>query len=134
MESVDLVRRGDAPRIEQDETQATYEGWCKDGDAQIDWQRSADQIYNLIRGSNPRPGAHTTHRGEMLRLFDSELLPPGPDIEPGTVATVSGEGFEVAASGGLLRVKRVQVSGQRKVAAGEWSKTVGLQAGDSLGR
>ena len=69
VESVDLVRRGEAPRIEQDETQATYEGWCKDGDAQIDWQRSADQIYNLIRGSNPRPGAHTTHRGEMLRLF-----------------------------------------------------------------
>ena len=30
VESVDLVRRGEAPRIEQDETQATYEGWCED--------------------------------------------------------------------------------------------------------
>ena len=134
VESVDLVRRGKAPRIEQDETQATYEGWCEDGDAQIDWLKPAEQIYNLVRGSNPRPGAHTTHRGEMLRLFDCELLRSGPEVEPGTVASVSDEGFEVAASGGLLRVKRVQVPGQRKVAAGEWSKTVGLQAGDSLGR
>ncbi len=134
VESVDLVRRGEAPRIEQDETQATYEGWCEDGDAQIDWKRPAEQIYNLVRGSNPRPGAHTTHRGEMLRLFDCELLRSGPEIEPGTVVTVAGEGFEVAASGGLLRVKRVQVPGQRKVAAREWSTTVGLQAGDSLGR
>ena len=134
VESVDLVRRGEAPRIEQDETQATYEGWCKDGDAQIDWQLPAEQIYNLVRGSNPRPGAHTTHRGGMLRLFDCELILSGPGAEPGTVVTVAGEGFEVAASGGRLRVKRVQISGQRKVAAGEWSTSVGLQAGDLLGR
>ena len=133
-ESVDLVRRGEAPRMEQDETQATYEGWCKDGDAQIDWRLSAEQIYNLVRGSNPRPGAHTTHHGEMLGLFDCELLRSGPEAEPGSVTSVSDEGFEVAAQGGRLRVKRVQVPGQRKVAAGEWSTTVGLQAGDSLGR
>ena len=102
--------------------------------AQIDWLKPAEQIYNLVRGSNPRPGAHTTHHGGMLRLFDSELLRSGPEAETGTVISVSGEGFEVAASGGRLRVKRVQIPGQRKVAAREWSTTVGLQAGDSLGR
>ena len=133
VESVELVRRGEAPRIKQDETRATYEGWCKDEDAQIDWQIPAGQVYNLVRGSNPRPGAHTTHRGEVLRLFDCELLLSGPDGAPGTVTSVSDGGFEVGASGGRLRVKRVQVPGQRKVAAGEWAASVGLQAGDSLG-
>ena len=134
VESVELVRRGEAPRIVQDESQATYEAWCTDDDALIDWEKPAREVYNLIRGSNPRPGAHTTHRGEMLRLFDCELLPTSPEAGPGTVTAVSGEGYEVAASGGRIRVKRVQAPGQRKVATADWAATAGLQAGDSLGR
>ena len=133
VESVDLVRRGEAPRIVQDESQATYEGWCTDDDAQIDWGKPAGEVYNLVRGSNPRPGAHTTHRGEMLRLFDSELLPSGADAGPGTVTSVTDAGFEVAAQGGRLLVKRVQARGRRKTAAAEWSADAGLKAGDLLG-
>ncbi len=134
VESVELVRRGEAPRIVQDESQATYEGWCKDEDARIDWEKPAGQIYNLIRGSNPRPGAHTTHRGETLRLFDSEMLATGPEAEPGTVTAVTDDGIEVAAKGGRIRVKRVQAKGQRKTRAAEWSAGAGLRAGDLLGR
>lgn len=133
VESVDLVRRGEAPRIVQDESQATYEGWCTDEDAQIDWEKPAGEVYNLVRGSNPRPGAHTTHRGEVLRLFDSELLPGGPDAAPGTVTAVSDGGFDVVADGGRIRVKRVQAAGRRKTAAAEWSANAGLQPGDLLG-
>ena len=133
VESADLVRRGEAPRIVQDESQATYEGWCTDEDAQIDWEKPAGEVYNLVRGSNPRPGAHTTHRGEMLRLFDSELVPTAPDAAPGTVTAVSDAGFDVAANGGRIRVKRVQAAGRRKTAAAEWAVEAGLQAGGSLG-
>ena len=133
VESVDLVRRGEAPRIVQEESEATYEGWCTDEDAQIDWEKPAAEVYNLVRGSNPRPGAHTTHRGEILRLFDSELLPRGADAGPGTVTSITEAGFEVAAKGGRLLVKRVQARGQRKSAAADWSAEAGLQAGDLLG-
>ena len=133
VESVELVRRGDAPRVVQDESQTTYEGWCTDEDAQIDWEKPAGEVYNLVRGSNPRPGAHTTIRGEMLRLFDSELLPAGPEAAPGTVTAVSDAGFEVDAQGGRLLVKRVQATRQRKMAAADWSADAGLQIGDLLG-
>jgi methionyl-tRNA formyltransferase len=40
MEAVDLVRAGNAPRLVQDETQATYESWCKKSDVEIDWSKS----------------------------------------------------------------------------------------------
>ena len=89
VESVDLVRRGDAPRIEQDETQATYEGWCKDEDSQIDWQRSAEQVYNLVRGSNPRPGAHTPIMAKCSGCSTPSYCPqarisnPGRDLSVG---------------------------------------------------
>ncbi len=133
VESVELVRRGEAPRIVQDESQATYEGWCTDDDAQINWEKPIEQVYNLVRGSNPRPGAHTTHRGEMLRLFDSESLPAGQEVAPGTVTAVTDGGIEVAAKGGRIRVKRVQAKGQRKTPAAEWSAGAGLRPGDTLG-
>src|SRR5919106_18577 len=55
VEAIDLVREGKAPRIEQDDGQATYESWCRKADAEIDWGRPAGEVYNLIRGTDPQP-------------------------------------------------------------------------------
>ena len=63
LEAVDLVRAGQAPRIVQDETQATYEGWCKAENVQIDWHKPLQEIWNLVRGADPQPGAWTTYHG-----------------------------------------------------------------------
>ena len=59
LESVDLVRQGIAPRTPQDESQVTYEGLCGEREARIDWYQSMQKTYNLIRGTNPQPGAYT---------------------------------------------------------------------------
>lgn len=133
LEAVDLVRSGKAPRIPQDESKATYEGWCRDSSAQIDWTRPVDQIYNLIRGCNPRPGAHTVRGGEKLRIFDARKGTAPTGRRPGTITAVTGEGFEVAAPGGSILVRRVQPQGARKIAALEYATETPLKAGDVLG-
>ena len=56
LEAIDLVRAGRPPKVEQDESKATYEGWCKNEVAKINWGNSVDEVYNLIRGCNPQPG------------------------------------------------------------------------------
>ena len=73
LEAIDLIRSGKAPKIPQDETKATYESWCRRANAEIDWSRSANEVYNLIRGCNPQPGAWTTYNGEEVQIFDCEL-------------------------------------------------------------
>ncbi len=50
---------------------ATYESWCRKKDAQIDWSKPAADVYNLIRGTNPQPGAWTTVDGAELQIFDA---------------------------------------------------------------
>src|SRR5919206_3674556 len=50
VESVDLVRAGRAPKLVQDEAQATYESWCRKEDVEIDWGRPVGEVYDLIRG------------------------------------------------------------------------------------
>src|SRR5437016_13900987 len=69
LEAVDLVKAGKAQRIKQDESQASYEGWCSADNARIDWGKPWAQVYNLIRGCNPQPGAWTTHEGKKLQIF-----------------------------------------------------------------
>src|ERR1700730_11438101 len=57
LEAVDLVKAGKAQRIKQDESQASYEGWCSADNARIDWGKPWAQIYNLMRGCHTQRGA-----------------------------------------------------------------------------
>ena len=57
-EAVDLVKSGKAPRISQDNSLATYEPPCDDKVASIDWTKPAREVYNLVRGCDPQPGAY----------------------------------------------------------------------------
>ena len=57
VEAANLIESGNAPKIPQDDSKATYESWCKKSDARIDWKKPGNEIYNLIRGCNPQPGA-----------------------------------------------------------------------------
>ena len=71
IEAVDLVRAGKAPRIPQDDSKATYESWCRKADARIDWSKPAAEVYNLIRGTDPQPGAWTLIDGNEVQIYDS---------------------------------------------------------------
>ena len=133
VEGVELVRAGDPPRIVQDESKATYESWTKASDGEIDWSKPVAEVYNLIRGCNPQPGASTLHGDVNLKVFDSERIDGSTDAAPGTVTGVVGDGFRVAAIGGEILVKRVQPPKSKKVLAPEYLAESGLAVGDVLG-
>ncbi len=132
LESVDLIRAGKAPRIVQDHAKASYESWCKREHAEIDWRKPASEVYNLIRGTNPQPGAWTTFDGQTLQVYDSAKA-TGSGGAPGEVTGVSGEGFTVAAGGGEILVKRVRPQGEGKIGAAEFAESAGLAKGTRLG-
>src|SRR5499426_1482066 len=59
LEAADLVTSSKHKEVVQDESQATYEGWFRKAEARIHWASHVDHLYNIIRGSNPAPGAWT---------------------------------------------------------------------------
>lgn len=132
LEAVDLIRDGKAPRIQQDHSQASYESWCKKADAEIDWTKPADQVYNLIRGTNPQPGAWTTFNGKTLQTFDSVKTAGGAGA-PGEIIDVTETGIEVATGKGAILIKRVRPEGEGKMTASEFAATAGLSKGAGLG-
>jgi methionyl-tRNA formyltransferase len=132
IEGVDLVRDGKAEKTVQDETQATYESWCNREAAEIDWSKPIGDVYNLIRGCNPQPGAWTTLDGKTLQIFDAAKQTDGGGT-PGRVSGLSGEGFTVATAGGGILVKRVRPEGGDKTGAADFASASGLKEGAQLG-
>lgn len=132
LEGVDLVRDGKAPRIVQDESKQTYESWCRKDDAEIDWSKPAAEVYNLIRGTNPQPGAWTLHDGKVLQIFDSASCDAAGGA-PGEVIAIDESGITVAAGGGAVLVKRVRPEGEKKIAASDFVASVGLAVGAKFG-
>lgn len=131
LEAVDLIREGGAPRIKQDDSKATYEGWANKKIAQVDWNRSVDEVYNLIRGCDPQPGAWTTIEGEEIQIFDCKKVEAGG--RTGRVCAVDGEGFTVTAGLGGVRVGRVRPAGGKKISAAEFAAERGLKPGTKFG-
>ena len=133
LEAVDLVKAGDPPHIKQNEDDATYESWCKNEHAEIDWAKSVDEVYNLIRGTNPQPGAWTVHDSKELKIFNCAKV---ADVsgQPGEVTDVSDDGFTVATNGGGgIQVQRVRPPDSGKIPAAEYVGLSGLATGAILG-
>jgi methionyl-tRNA formyltransferase len=130
LEAIDLVRAGDPPRISQDDSRATYESWCRKADAQIDWSRSVGEVYNLIRGTNPQPGAWTTFNGKVLQIYDCAKVEAGG--RTGEVVEVSGEGLTVVAGRGAIRIGRVRFDGGEKQAASQFAAEHDVEKGMRL--
>ena len=131
LEVCDLFRTGNPPHIVPDEAQATYERRCTQRHSEINWHRPVGQVYNLIRGTNPAPGAWTTFHGAKLMVFDSEKI-SGDGISA-RVRAITDDGIEVQCVGGRVLVKRVRAEGGGKVSATEWASDVGLKVGDEFG-
>lgn len=130
LEAVDLVKAGTAPRIPQDHTSKTYESWFKKEIAGIDWAKPAAEVYNLIRASNPAPGAWGTIKGVKLDIFDSARAEAAG--RPGEIVSISDAGLSVAAADGAILVKRVRAPGGQKISAADYARQAGLSAGDAF--
>jgi methionyl-tRNA formyltransferase len=131
LEAIDLVRAGNPPRIAQDESQATYESWARKQDAEIDWSKPVGEVYNLIRGCNPQPGAWTTLNGAEVQVYDSRRVEG--EGQPGEVVDVSDEGILVQGNGGRILIQRVRPKGGDKQGANEWAASAGVASGARFG-
>lgn len=76
--------------------------------ALINWNNSAKDIHNLIRGLNPWPIAYTNYEDKPMKIFESKVLMETTNKEPGTIISVSKEGIKVATLDGALLIKKVQ--------------------------
>ncbi len=128
IEALELVKNSKAPKVEQDHSKATYESWCKKSDARIDWSKPAAEIYNLIRGCDPQPGAWAEFKGQEVKIFDCSLGGSGTG-SAGEITEISDKSIHVSAPGGELIISRVRPAGQPKLTIDEWIRNTDISVG-----
>jgi methionyl-tRNA formyltransferase len=137
LEAADLVLAGKHKERVQDESQASYEGWCRKAEARLNWANHVDFLYNTIRGCNPAPGAWTTLEGKELQLFDARkhVVRTFGAVKGkiGEIVAVTDQGFQVTAQGGRIEVLRAKLGDGKKVAAAELVSGGQIRAGAILG-
>ncbi len=133
IESLDLVKEGTAPKQVQNLDEGSYESWFGKAQAEIDWNKSAAEVYNTIRAANPQPGAWTSANGATLQVYDSRRI-ESVTGDAGVVAEVSDDGILVTAGDGAgVLISRVRPAGEGKISAAEFAASSGIKAGDRLG-
>ncbi|MGD2012257.1 MAG: methionyl-tRNA formyltransferase [Desulfobacterales bacterium] len=128
-EAVDLIKSGKAPKIPQDESLATYEPPCDDAVAAIDWSKPASDVYNLVRGCDPQPGAYLFFNGDKIRLYKVRLFASKQDQRPGEILDIGNGEIMVALNGGALGIGKIKDSSGPKMDADEFANKMGLKVG-----
>ena len=137
LEAADLVVSGRAQLTTQDDSNASYEGWCREPEARIHWHMHVDQIYNLIRGCDPAPGAWTHFNQKRLQLYDARKHGARTFSQiKGTIGAITAIGehsLTIAAQGGQIEVSKLRFDGGKKLPAPELCAQAGLRLGTILG-
>jgi len=137
LEAADLVVAGKHRERVQDESRASYEGWCRKAEARINWANHVDFVYNVVRGCNPAPGAWTALEGKELQIFDARKHPVrtfgAVKGKIGEIVEVSDKSFQVSAQGGRIEVLRAKLGDGKKLPAAELLSSGAIRAGAVLG-
>ena len=137
LEAADQVVGLRYDEVTQDESQASYEGWCRADEARINWHNHVDTVYNLIRGCNPVPAAWTSFRGQKLQLFDARKhsFRRFANVKGalGTVSAVGSDSIFITAQGGQVEVFKLRYGDGKKLTAPQLCADIGLTPGATLG-
>ena len=136
IETVPALLEGKVQPVPQDDNRATYAPNIRREDERIDWNRSAQELVNQIRGLRPWPVAFTLWKGKPLKIWKArEPVSVRESAAPGTVLSQAEEGVIVATGeGGALRIQELQPAGKRRMTAEEFFRGRQMKPGEILGR
>ena len=107
----------------QEQEKASYAPILKKEDGKIEWLRTAEQIYNRMRGFAPWPGTYTTFRGQTCHLWGRPERGGGAEgrTTPGKIVPSAKELYAVCGEGTCLRLESVQLEGRKRISPREFA-------------
>jgi len=132
-ETLRQIENSTAPRIPQNESQATFTRQIKKEDGLINWKDSSEKIRNQVRGYNPWPGAFTFYENKLLKLWKVEQVTCEKEVEPGTILEADArKGLVVSTGNGALKIFELQSEGSRRMTIEEYLIGHRMTAGEKF--
>jgi methionyl-tRNA formyltransferase len=119
--------------VPQDHAKATLAPILKKEDGLVDFNRTATEIHNRLRGFQPWPGAYTEFRGKVLKLISAQLEDTPSNLAPGELRVGDEKLFVGCGQRTVLQLLQVQPEGKKIMAAREFINGYHPGAGERLG-
>ncbi len=133
IEVLDVIEQGRAERVKQGDD-FTYASMISKDMAKIDWNKSVNEISNLVRGMNPWPLAFTSYKGEVMKIIEARITDNNSDGQNGEVLGYQkGTGLLVKCGEGVLTVTKVQFTGGKKLPIDDYLRGHEIETGTILG-
>ena len=88
----------------------------------IDFNKTAKEIHNLVRGVNPWPSAYTTYEDKTMKVWKTKVLNETSEKAPGTILKVDKDGIRVATKDNVLLIEEIQMPNKKRVEVCEYIK------------
>ncbi|MBI1730532.1 methionyl-tRNA formyltransferase [Candidatus Acetothermia bacterium] len=133
-ETLDGIATGKLKAQPQDHLKATLAPKIKKELAQLDWTKSAKELFNLIRGLNPSPGAYTFYKGKRLKIHRSRVASINAgSATAGEVIQLNPQGLILKTGDNSLELTEVQPEGKKALTGTEFVRGYQIKIGDRLG-
>ncbi|HYX54148.1 MAG TPA: methionyl-tRNA formyltransferase [Candidatus Limnocylindrales bacterium] len=133
IETLTELQQGEADPVPQDDSLATLAPILKKEDGLVDFQRSAREIHNRLRGFQPWPGAYTGFRGKNLKLITVRPGGEAHNVPPGELRVAGYELFLGCGEGTVLQLLQLQPEGKKPMSARDFISGYRPTPGERLG-
>ena len=106
--------------VSQDENQVTMAPMLDKSMCPIDWNKTAQQIHNHVRGMNPWPTATTQIQGKLFKIHATAVLDETTNAAPGTILGLTKTGLKMACGEGIVEIRVLQAEGGKRMAAPDY--------------
>lgn len=125
-ETLPSILAGTNQNIPQDESLVTYAPTLSREDERLNWNMTAKQIYNKVRGTNPWPGSYTTYKGKNVKLWSGQIhqcenaIKHHAHQENGTIVKIFKDAIGVKVEDGVYLITEFQVEGKKRMSVKDY--------------
>lgn len=125
-ETLPSLLDGTNQRIPQDESLVTYAPTLSREDEHIDWNLSAKQVYNKVRGTNPWPGSYTTYQGKTVKIWAGQVhqcenaIKHHAHQDNGTIVKIFKDAIGVKVNDGVYLITELQIEGKKRMSVKDY--------------
>lgn len=119
------VENGTASAVPQRHSEATMAPMLDKSYCPIDWNRSAAQIHNQVRGLHPWPVATMMLQGQRFKVHETRVVPGSG--QPGEILELNRDGLVIACGQDAIAIRQLQAPGGKRMAAWDYFRGHPLQ-------
>lgn len=129
LETLDMIVDDKVHRIVQDDSLSNYAAMIFKETGKIDWNNSAEDIINKVRGLKPWPSAYTMYGDLNMKIHLAEVIDKDPIGEIGEIIEVSDDGVAVSTKDKILLIKELQFPNKKKMKVEDYLRGNKIETG-----